>query len=178
MKSKRIYIMDNIICISILCFLVIVLFVIISLRVNSMALDEEPNPEINKVYETSVPYEYPVPEPVPLHYTSDDVYILAQAMTGECYESEWEDMINVGMTICNRVDDPRFPDTFKGVITQPNQIHGYYRNLKPSETSLLAAAKVLGTWNAIKNGDDRPWNYDILFWSAGGGKTNVFRGEY
>ena len=178
MKSKRVYIMDNIICISILCFLVIVLFVIISLRVNSMALDEEPKPVIDKVYKTSVPYEYPVPEPVPLHYTSDDVYILAQAMTGECYESEWEDMINVGMTICNRVDDPRFPNTFYGVITQPNQIHGYYRNLKPSETSLLAAAKVLGTWNAIKNGDDRPWNYDILFWSAGGGKTNVFRGEY
>ena len=172
--------MDNIICISILCFLVIILFVIISLRVNSMALDEEPEPApaIHKVYETSVPYEYPVPEPVPLHYTYDDVYILAQAITGECYESEWEDMINVGMTICNRVDDPRFPDTFKGVITQPNQIHGYYSHLKPSETSLLAAAKVLGTWNAIKNGDDRPWNYDILFWSAGGGKTNVFRGEY
>lgn len=180
MKVKYVYI-------SMLCFLLLALAIIISIRIQENVHPPEVDtkglcyPAQAKPAElTWSPVEEPKvePEPEPLCYTEDDVYILAQAMDGECYDHEYQDMLNVGMTICNRVDNPRFPDTIAGVIKQPYQIHGYSPYNTPSENCLKAAAEVLDNWNAIKNGESRPWNYTYLFWCASGGTTNVFRSEY
>lgn len=155
--------------ITLVCILLIGLLVLIT-----MTTDEPSPPKVNTeglVTPTKV-------EPAPVCYTQDDVYIMAQAIVGECYETEYDDMLRVGMTICNRVDDSRFPNTVAEVVKQPGQIHGYSPYTTPSEIYLKAAAEVLNNWNAIKNGEDRSWEYGILFWSAGGGTVNVFRSEY
>lgn len=187
MKVRYVYI-------SMLCFLLLALVTIIAIRIQESVEPPEVNaeglcrpvkaqaielanyPQMLIPELTAAPT--PKPEPTPVCYTDDDIYILAQAMDGECYDHEYQDMINVGMTICNRVDDPRFPDTISGVIKQPYQIHGYSPYNIPSDNCLKAAAEVLDNWNAIKNGEDRPWNYTYLFWAAGGGTTNIFRSEY
>lgn len=173
MKVKYVYIL-------MLCFLLLTLAILVAIRIQESVEPPEVDTEgLCHPLKTEAPVE-PVaePEPTPVCYTEDDIYILAQAMDGECYDHEYQDMINVGMTICNRVDNSRFPDTIAGVIKQPYQIHGYSPYNTPSENCLKAAAEVLDNWNAIKNGESRPWNYTYLFWCAGGGTTNVFRSEY
>lgn len=108
---------------------------------------------------------------------SDAVYYMANVMVGECYLSEWNDMINVGMTICNRVDSPRFPNTFYGVVTQSGQMN-YCSGRYIDPTFYSAATTVYNNWIAYKNGEDVYWNSSYLFWGAGGGTTNVFRSSY
>lgn len=116
---------------------------------------------------------------VDLVSNSGEIYLLANVMAGECYQSEWQDMIRVGMTICNRVDspDPSFPDTLYGVVTQPDQMN-YCADRSIAQIYIDAATEVYNTWQSNKAGAGLPWDYSILFWRAGGGKTNVFRSEY
>ncbi len=129
---------------------------------------------------TDTPKETPsqsVSEPLTSSY-DDEIWVLAQAMAGECYPEQYEDMVKVGMTLCNRVDDPRFPNTLYGVITQPYQVHGYSPYNQPTGLYLEAATYVVNTWYANKDGAGLPWDYTIFFWAAGGGRTNTFRSQY
>ena len=110
---------------------------------------------------------------------TDEIYLLANVMAGECYQSEWEDMIKVGMATLNRVDssDPSFPDTLYGVVTQPHQMN-YVAGRSIAQVYIDAATEVYSTWQAIKAGAQLSWDYSILFWGAGGGTTNIFRSTY
>ena len=132
------------------------------------------------------PTPEPTPEPTLVPAESnhqDEIYVLAQAMTGECFPDEYEDMIKVGMTLFNRVDssDPFFPDDLISVIRQPDQVHGYNSHIVPEGLYLQAAEDVVNTYYAIKAGADLPWDYDILYWRAGTGADyghNIFRAVY
>lgn len=110
---------------------------------------------------------------------TDEIYLLANVMAGECYQSEWEDMIRVGMATLNRVDssDPSFPDTLYGVVTQPHQMN-YIAGRSIAQVYVDAATEVYSTWQAIKAGAQLSWDYSILYWGAGGGTTNIFRSTY
>lgn len=114
--------------------------------------------------------------------TEAEVLAMAQAMSGECYEHEYGDMLRVGMAICNRADYTgskySFPDTVPGVCAQPGQIFGYDPTRQPKEIYIQAAREVLANWYGIKNGEDRPWEYGIMFWSGNGGTVNAFRNDY
>lgn len=114
--------------------------------------------------------------------TEAEVLAMAQAMSGECYEQEYGDMLRVGMAICNRADYTggkySFPDTVPGVCAQPGQIFGYNPTRQPKEIYIQAAREVLANWYGIKNGEDRPWEYGIMFWSGNGGTVNAFRNDY
>lgn len=141
----------------------------------------EPEIEEEPVLE-STPEPTPTPTPVTNNH-QDEIYVLAQAMAGECFPDEYEDMIKVGMTLFNRVDssDPFFPDDLISVIRQPYQVHGYNPNTVPDELYLQAAEEVVNTYYAIKAGANLPWDYDILYWSAGTGADyghNIFRAVY
>ena len=114
--------------------------------------------------------------------TEAEILAMAQAMSGECYEQEYGDMLRVGMAICNRADYTggkySFPDTVPGVCAQPGQIFGYDPTRQPKEIYIQAAREVLANWYGIKNGEDRPWEYGIMFWSGNGGTVNAFRNDY
>ena len=49
-------------------------------------------------------------------YTEEDLYYLTHVLTGECQTAPWEEQIAVGSVVLNRVADPEFPNTIKGVI--------------------------------------------------------------
>lgn len=142
-------------------------------------IGEEPVPE-----PTPEPTPKPTPTPVPEESNhQDEIYVLAQAMTGECFPDEYEDMVKVGMTLFNRVDssDPFFPDDLISVVRQPYQVHGYNPHTVPEGLYLQAAEDVVNTYYAIKAGADLPWDYDILYWRAGTGADyghNIFRAVY
>lgn len=107
-----------------------------------------------------------------------EIYIMAQAMAGESYADDYEDQVHVGMTICNRVDSPRFPNSIQDVITQPWQIHGYSPYNVPAQTYIDAATQVVNAWYAMKAGASFEWwDGSSLFWSASG-RHNSFRSEY
>ena len=114
--------------------------------------------------------------------TEAEILAMAQAMSGECYEHEYGDMLRVGMAICNRADYTggkySFPDTVPGVCAQPGQIFGYDPTRQPKEIYIQAAREVLANWYGIKNGEDRPWEYGIKFWSGNGSTVNAFREDY
>ena len=114
--------------------------------------------------------------------TEAEILAMAQAMSGECYEHEYGDMLRVGMAICNRADYTggkySFPDTVPGVCAQPGQIFGYDPTRQPKEIYIQAAREVLANWYGIKNGEDRPWEYGIKFWSGNGSTVNTFRNDY
>lgn len=114
--------------------------------------------------------------------TEAEILAMAQAMSGECYEHEYGDMLRVGMAICNRADYTggkySFPDTVPGVCAQPGQIFGYDPTRQPKEIYIQAAREVLANWYGIKNGEDRPWEYGIKFWSGNGSTVNAFRNDY
>lgn len=105
---------------------------------------------------------------------SNDVYYIANVMAGECYIFEHDDMMKVGMTICNRVDDSQFPNSFSGVTQQSNQMnYASGRNIDPAYYA--AAQEVYDQYTAKNNGEDVEW-IDTLYWNANpnGGTTNVF----
>lgn len=116
------------------------------------------------------------------HPTDAEVLAMAQAMSGECYEHEYGDMLNVGMAICNRADYKgnkySFPDTVQGVCAQPGQIFGYDPTRTPKDIYVQAAKEVLNNWYGIKNGENRPWEYGIMFWTGISGTVNTFRNDY
>lgn len=151
-------------------------------------IEAEPE-ELSVVADTTEPAEAQTDEAAPAEMAetettapelnTEELYLLANVMAGECYQSEWEDMIKVGMATLNRVDssDPSFPDTLYGVVTQPHQMN-YVAGRSIAQVYIDAATEVYTTWQAIKAGAELYWDYSILFWGAGGGTTNVFRSTY
>ena len=49
-------------------------------------------------------------------YTEEDLYYLTHVLTGECQTAPWDEQIAVGSVVLNRVADPEFPNTIRGVI--------------------------------------------------------------
>ena len=49
-------------------------------------------------------------------YTEEDLYYLTHVLTGECQSAPWDEQIAVGSVVLNRVADPEFPNTIRGVI--------------------------------------------------------------
>jgi hypothetical protein len=88
-----------------------------------------------------------------LWYTESDAIMIAKTLWGECrgVKSKMEQAA-VAWCVLNRVDDPRFGDTIKDVVTAPYQFVGY-KESNPVSTSLLELAKdVLERWLMEKNG--------------------------
>jgi peptidoglycan hydrolase-like protein with peptidoglycan-binding domain len=77
-------------------------------------------------------------------YTEGEVYILAQLIHGEARGEIWEGKIAVANVVMNRVlCRGAFPDTIKGVVTDPDQFSGYKPTIKPSRECIRAAREVL-----------------------------------
>ncbi len=112
-------------------------------------------------------------------YSDIDAQYIAQTIWGEARGCSKMEQAAVAWCILNRVDNenPYFPDTISGVVTQPSQFAGYSK-YNPVEDELLELAEdVLARWEQEKNGEEDvgrvlPEQY-IYF--GGDGKTNRFR---
>lgn len=66
-------------------------------------------------------------------YTDEDIRILTTTVFNEAGHTTEQLRQYVAQVVLNRVADSRFPDTIKGVITQPGQYAGNYATLEAAQ---------------------------------------------
>lgn len=114
-----------------------------------------------------------------MYFTEADVIALAQMLYGEARGCTVDNQMKCVWCVLNRVDDPRFPDTIQGVLSQPSQFHGYSPNFPVWDELKEVARDVLTRWSLEKQGvtveRELPNTY---LWFTGNGSENVFRGVY
>lgn len=130
-------------------------------------LTSEPTPKVSKEYEYI------------MYFDEEDVIACARMLWGEARGCSLENQIGCVWIVCNRVDDPRFPDTIKAVIRQPGQFHGYSTSFPATDELMDVARDVLTRWSLEKQGVEveRELPSDYLYFH-GDGAQNHFRREY
>ena len=114
-----------------------------------------------------------------MYFTEADVIALAQMLYGEARGCTVDNQMKCVWCVLNRVDDPRFPDTIQGVLSQPSQFHGYSPNFPVWDELKEVARDVLTRWSMEKQGADvaRELDKNAVFFT-GDGTTNWFRSVY
>ena len=114
-----------------------------------------------------------------MYFTEADVTALAQMLYGEARGCTVDNQMKCVWCVLNRVDDPRFPDTIIGVVSQPSQFHGYSPNFPVWDELKEVARDVLTRWSLEKQGvaveRELPNTY---CWFTGFNGSNHFREEY
>ena len=114
-----------------------------------------------------------------MYFTEADVIALAQMLYGEARGCTVDNQMKCVWCVLNRVDDPRFPDTIIGVVSQPSQFHGYSPNFPVWDELKDVALDVLTRWSLEKQGviveRELPNTY---LWFTGYNGSNHFREEY
>lgn len=141
---------------------------------------ERPRYEVEAKAAAAVTVASAEPEGIPqeeaVPWTWDEVAMLSKAVWGEARGCSRMEQAAVVWCILNRVDDPRFPDSIAGVVTQPWQFSGYSPD-NPAEWDIARlVTDVLSWWCA---GDDtgRVLPREYLYFS-GDGVHNYFTTEY
>ena len=121
-----------------------------------------------------------LPEPeYEIDFTDADIIACAKLLWGEARGCTKDNQAKCVWVVCNRVDDPRFPDTITGVITQPSQFHGYDPSYPVSDELYTVALDVLTRWSMEKQGAEivRELPSTYLYFT-GDGMQNRFREAY
>ena len=125
-----------------------------------------------------------VPEPsaepeYEMYFTDADVVAMAKMLWGEARGCALDNQQKAVWCVLNRVDDPRFPDTIQGVLSQPSQFYGYSPNFPVTDELYAVALDVLTRWSMEKQGvtveRELPNTY---LWFTGDGVQNHFREAY
>ena len=109
---------------------------------------------------------------------SDSAIYIAKTVWGEARGVSAYEQEKVIWCILNRVDDSRFPNTIIGVITAPNQFHGYSSGFPCTDEMYKLALDVIYRWQLEKAGGESNRNLgpEYVYFSADGtGLGNVFR---
>lgn len=166
--------------IALLCFTLIALLLIAD---RFFTEEPEPIPEPERNWgglkaQQMVAQPEPSAEPE-LYFTEDDVIAMAKMLWGEARGCDLENQIGCVWIVCNRVDDPRFPDTILGVLSQPSQFHGYSPDFPVWDELKEVARDVLTRWSLEKQGviveRELPNTY---LWFTGYNGSNHFREVY
>ena len=121
-----------------------------------------------------------LPEPeYEIYFTDADIIACAKLLWGEARGCTKDNQAKCVWVVCNRVDDPRFPDTITCVITQPSQFHGYDPSYPVSDELYTVALDVLTRWSMEKQGAEivRELPSTYLYFT-GDGMQNRFREAY
>ena len=123
-----------------------------------------------------------VAEPEPeyeMYFSEDDVVAMAKMLWGEARGCTRDNQAMAVWCVLNRVDDPRFPDTILGVLSQPSQFHGYSPDFPVWDELKEVALDVLTRWSLEKQGADvaRELDKNAVFFT-GDGIQNWFRSVY
>lgn len=121
-----------------------------------------------------------LPEPeYEMYFTDADVTACAKMLWGEARGCTREGQAKCVWVVCNRVDDPRFPDTILGVVAQPSQFYGYSPSFPVTDELYAVALDVLTRWSLEKQGvtveRELPSTY---LWFTGDSVQNHFREVY
>ena len=149
--------------------------------------DADPDDDITtgrrwKINKTSLePTETSAPtEPIIMYYTNDDVIAVSKVLYLECRGvTSTTEQACVAWTVCNRVDDGYWGNSFMEIITYPNAFA--YSEDTPVWPELYSLAEdVLSRWNAEQNGQTnvgRVLPPDYMYFH-GDGEHNYFRNAY
>ena len=123
-----------------------------------------------------------VPEPSAepeMYFSEDDVVAMAKMLWGEARGCTRDNQAMAVWCVLNRVDDPRFPDTIQGVLSQPSQFHGYSPDFPVWDELKEVALDVLTRWSLEKQGVtvERELQPEYVFFT-GDGIQNNFRAVY
>ena len=125
-----------------------------------------------------------VPEPsaepeYEMYFTDADVIAVAKMLWGEARGCTLDNQQKAVWCVLNRVDDPRFPDTIQGVLSQPSQFHGYSPDFPVWDELKEVARDVLTRWSFEKQGVtvERELPTEYVFFT-GDGVQNHFRAAY
>ena len=125
-----------------------------------------------------------VPEPsaepeYEMYFTDADVVAMAKMLWGEARGCTRDNQAMAVWCVLNRVDDPRFPDTIQGVLSQPSQFHGYSPDFPVWDELKEVARDVLTRWSLEKQGVtvERELPPEYVFFT-GDGVQNHFRAAY
>ena len=114
-----------------------------------------------------------------MYFTEADVTALALMLYGEARGCTVDNQMKCVWCVLNRVDDPRYPDSIIGVVSQPYQFHGYSPNFPVWDELKEVARDVLTRWSLEKQGvtveRELPNTY---CWFTGFNGSNHFREEY
>ena len=170
------------ILIVLLCFTLIGLLLIAD---RYFTIEPEPIPEPERDWgglRTQQMVAEPEPSAEPeyeMYFTDADVIAVAKMLWGEARGCDLENQIGCVWIVCNRVDDPRFPDTIQGVLSQPSQFHGYSPDFPVWDELKEVALDVLTRWSLEKQGVtvERELPPEYVFFT-GDGIQNYFRAVY
>lgn len=164
------------------CAVLLALILLILLAIDGGANDADADgvpPEVDTnglcVMEVVEPAE---PE-YEMYFTEADVIALAQMLYGEARGCTVDNQMKCVWCVLNRVDDPRFPDTIIGAVSQPGQFYGYSPNFPVWDNLYAVALDVLTRWSMEKQGADveRELDKTAVFFT-GDGIQNWFRSVY
>ena len=168
--------------IALLCFALIGLLLIAD---RYFTVEPEPIPEPERDWgglkaQQMVAVPEPSAEPeYEMYFTDADVIAVAKMLWGEARGCTLDNQQKAVWCVLNRVDDPRFPDTIQGVLSQPSQFHGYSPDFPVWDELKEVAQDVLTRWSIEKQGvtveRELPNTY---LWFTGTGVENVFREAY
>ena len=165
-----------------LCFALIALLLIAD---RLFTEEPEPIPEPERDWGgLKVQQMVAVPEPsaepeYEMYFTDADVVAMAKMLWGEARGCTRDNQAMAVWCVLNRVDDPRFPDTIQGVLSQPSQFHGYSPDFPVWDELKEVALDVLTRWSLEKQGMtvERELLPEYVFFT-GDGIQNHFRAVY
>ena len=170
------------ILITLLCFALIGLLLIAD---RYFTVEPEPIPEPERDWgglraQQLVAVPEPSAEPeYEMCFSEDDVVAMAKMLWGEARGCALDNQQKAVWCVLNRVDDPRFPDTIQGVLSQPSQFHGYSPDFPVWDELKDVALDVLTRWSLEKQGvtveRELPNTY---LWFTGYNGSNHFREVY
>ena len=168
--------------ITLLCFALIAMLLIAD-RYFTVEPEPIPEPERNwsglKVQQMVVQPEPSAEPEYEMYFSEDDVVAMAKMLWGEARGCTRDNQAMAVWCVLNRVDDPRFPDTIQGVLSQPSQFHGCSPDFPVWDEWKEVALDVLTRWSLEKQGvtveRELPNTY---LWFTGYNGSNHFREEY
>lgn len=157
-----------------LCMAIMALLVLISCALDKPAESEPPKVDTKGLCVVDV--KEPEYE---MYFTEADVIALAQMLYGEARGCTVDNQRKCVWCVLNRVDDPRFPDTIIGAVSQSGQFYGYSPYFPVWDNLRAVALDVLTRWSMEKQGADVARELPSThLWFTGNGSENVFRGAY
>lgn len=170
------------ILIALLCFALIAILLIAD---RCFTVEPEPIPEPERDWgglkvQQMVAMPEPSAEPeYEMYFTDADVIAVAKMLWGEARGCTRDNQAMAVWCVCNRVDDPRFPDTITGVVAQPSQFYGYSPDFPVWDELYAVALDVLTRWSLEKQGAtvERELPPEYVFFT-GDGVQNHFRATY
>lgn len=136
----------------------------------------EIKPETQNKLNVKTAIQYDDPIVYKEKWTHDEAEMIAKTVWGEARGCSDIQKQAVVWCILNRVDNEKFPDTIEGVITSPNQFHGYGAGNPVDDDILELVIEVLHYWND-EDDEHRILPKEYLYFS-GNGIENTFTTAY